>query len=269
MVSRPPDTVLFGCDGLNHTSFFCPKGLSPCSPDSSVAGIAEPDELESYDGNGIDSPVSQSPRYAGKGSQQHSHQTDLDIPPVNFTIEELSDFELDELQAKDDVIRPHAIEYADSERSRSRTRLAPDDPHMINNLRNLNCHSPDPHDPLSDESDVDESTHLAILQAIRAAERSKRMSHSSIGTKRTMSECGSESDREDVRHFIGFDEVGSSAKRLKRRIAGDRRSLNFSDPPPRIDEVVEPEELDEKLARELPFYEYASMEVDSPRSPDA
>lgn len=245
--------------------FFSPKDLSPCSPDTSTEEVAVPDELESYDENGIDSPSPPPPRYASQDSQQ-MHQTRPSIPS-NFTIEELSDFDVDEMQGRDDVIRPHTIEYADSERSRSRTRLAPDDPHMINNLRNLKCRSPDPHDhPSSDESDLDESAHQAILQRIREAERRKRMSHSSVGTKRTMSERGSESDHEDVRHLIGFDDVGSSAKRLKRRIAGDRRSLNFSDPPPRIDEVVEPEELDETLARELPFYEYTTMEIDSPRS---
>ncbi|KAF3763029.1 hypothetical protein M406DRAFT_224781, partial [Cryphonectria parasitica EP155] len=101
-------------------------------------------------------------------------------------------------------------------------------------------------------------------QRNRAKQKQARMSLSSIGTKRTISERGSDSDHENARPDLGFDEPGSSAKRLKRRNAGDRRSLIFSDPPPRIEEVVEPEELEEALAKELPFYEYKSMEVDSP-----
>lgn len=140
---------------------------------------------------------------------------------------------------------------------------------MINDLRNLNCRSPDTV-LSSDDSDLDEAAHQAILEGIRAESRRQRMSQSSIGTKRTMSERGSDSDHEDVRSYIGFDEAGSSARRLRRRIAGNRASLIFQDPPPRIDEVVEPsEELEvtETLAKELPFYEYTSMEVDSPRSP--
>lgn len=83
--------------------------------------------------------------------------------------------------------------------------------------------------------------------------------------KRTMSER-SDSDHEDVRHCLDFEQAGSSARRLKRRV-GDRRSLIFQDPPPKIDEIDEPpEELEdtEMLAKELPFYAFTTMEVDSP-----
>ena len=98
------------------------------------------------------------------------------------------------------------------------------------------------------------------------------MTSGSIG-KRTISESiGSDSDREDVLPFLEVNEVGSSARRLRRKV-GDRRSLQFQDPPPpRIEELEEPptsedEMLDgETLARELPYYtlEYISMEIDSP-----
>lgn len=261
-VSQPPNAMFFGGGHLNPLR---PGNPSPDSPCSSTAEVSEPGEPElSSDEDGSDSPGPSSP-----------HHPDLDghfVPqarvPIegNFVIEELSDFGDDDMQGRDDVIRPHKIEYAESERSRSRTRLTPDDPHMINDLQNLKCRSPDPNSS-SDDSDLIEDEHEARTQSIRAAERRQRMSQGSIGTKRTMSERGSDSDHEDVRHYIGFEELGSSARRLKRRVAGDRRSINFSDPPPRIDEVIEPEELDETLARELPFYEYIRMEVDSPRSP--
>lgn len=184
-------------------------------------------------------------------------------PPVsvraNFTIEELSDFGEDDMRGRSDIIRPFAIEDPDSERS-----IDVLNGNVLKNLANLHV-EPDL-ETSSDDSDLDEDAHQAKLQQIRDRDRRLRMSQSSVGTKRTMSERGSESDHDDVRNYIGFEEAGSSARRLRRRIGGDRRSLIFQDPPPRIDEVVEPEELDEALAKELPFYEYTSMEVDSPRS---
>ena len=51
-----------------------------------------------------------------------------------FTVEELSDF-VDSGDERLNVIRPHAIEYADSERSRSRSRNPPGiDPASVQNL---------------------------------------------------------------------------------------------------------------------------------------
>lgn len=182
---------------------------------------------------------------------------------ANFVIEELSDFDEDDMIGRTDIIHPYTIEYAESDRPPAADAILAD-------LQNLQCRSPDPGLSSCGSSDeFDEDVHEVMLQAVRERERRHRMSKSS-GTKRTMSERGSDAsaDREDlVRGYLGFEEVGSSARRLRQRIAGDRRSLVFQDPPPRIEEVVEPEELDETLARELPFYEYTSMHVDSPRSP--
>lgn len=131
------------------------------------------------------------------------------------------------------------------------------------NLGNLNCSD-------SDETDLEEHEYKEFLIKRRMAARHKRMTSGSIG-KRTISESiGSDTDREDIRSFLGAEEAGSSARRLRRRV-GDRRSLQFPDPPPpRIEELDEPGSSDdellagESLARELPYYEYVSMEIDSP-----
>lgn len=179
-------------------------------------------------------------------------------------MEELSDFANSD-EERSGVVRPCAIEDAESDRSPSRSRSRPEiDPSMMYNLGNLNC-SDD-----SDETDIDEHEYQEFLIRRRAEKRRKRMSSGSIG-KRTISESiGSDSDREDLKSFLGAEEIGSSARRLRRRV-GDRRSLQFQDPPPpRIDELDEPDSSDdgiligESLARELPYYEYVSMEVDSP-----
>lgn len=163
------------------------------------------------------------------------------------------------------VIRPHAIEYAESDRSRSRSRNPPEiDQTIMQHLGNLNCSDE------SDLSDIDTVEYQDILLKRREQRRHKRMTSGSIG-KRTISESiGSDTDREDLKAFLGAEEVGSSARRLRRK-TGDRRSLLFQDPPPpRIEELEEPDSsedeilISETLARELPYYQYISMEIDSP-----
>jgi len=186
------------------------------------------------------------------------------VAQTGFIVEELSDFD-DSDDERAGVVRPCAIEYAESDRSRSTSRNRPEiDQKMMRNLNNLNC-SDD-----SDETDLDEHEYQEFLIKRRAERRHKRMTSGSIG-KRTISESiGSDTDREDLRSFLNAEEAGSSARRLRRRV-GDRRSLQFQDPPPpRIDELDEPDSSEdeifvgESLARELPYYEYVSMEVDSP-----
>ncbi|KAJ4387707.1 hypothetical protein N0V93_008306 [Gnomoniopsis smithogilvyi] len=257
-LSQSPSTPPFSNVRINYSQPLRPQEISPCSSNSSEADFSEPESVSSDDDR---EPGSSSP----PPDYRDFHNTQVDSHPIvtiraNFTIEELSDFGEDDMRGRSDIIYPFAIEDPESERPVDILDRLPKD------LENLQCCSPHP-ETSSDDSDLDEDAHQAILQRIRDRNRRMRMSQSSVGTKRTMSERGSDSDHDDVRNYIGFEEAGSSARRLKRRIGGDRRSLIFQDPPPRIDEVVEPEELEEALARELPFYEYTSMEVDSPRSP--
>ncbi len=181
-------------------------------------------------------------------------------------IEELSDFSESDIERLD-AIRPHAIEYAESEPSRSSSRNPPEvDQKITHRMGNLDC---------SDDSDLDisEVEYQQLLAKRREAKRHRRMTSGSIG-KRTISESiGSDTDHEDLRAaFLGAEEVGSSARRLRRRV-DNRRSLQFQDPPPeRIDELEEPESessedeilISVALARELPYYEFVSMEIDSP-----
>jgi hypothetical protein len=187
------------------------------------------------------------------------------VTTATFVVEEMSDFGEDDAD-RSNVIRPDAIEYADSERSRSRSRNTPEiDRTVMHKMQNLDCSDE------SDETDMDEEEFREVLNRRRAAKRQQRMSSGSIG-KRTISESiGSDSDVEDMGVFLGADQVGSSARRLRRKV-GDRRSLQFSDPPlPRIDQMEEPptsddEFIDDEALKELPYYtlEYISMEIDSP-----
>lgn len=258
-VVLPPDV-----EQSDYTIPVRPEDLSPLSADSSVSELSDTEADTSDDELLRGSPVPPTIPYPRRPFVHGNVAPPHRVVPCSFTIEELSDFDDDDMEGRTDVIRPSIIEEAGSERSPL------DDPnldqHVIEDLQELNVCSPVP-DSSSDESDLTDDAVTRKIKAARLQQRHSRMSHSSIGTKRTKSEMGSDSDHEDARHYMNFDDVGSSAKRLKRR-PGDRRSLIFQDPPPRIDEVVEPEEFEdgETLARELPFYEYTSMEVDSPKS---
>lgn len=227
--------------------------LSPRSSDPPAEG-SEADQSD--DDHGPCSPLLSSPPGLATTEPYVLHATI--ITSDELVIEELSDFEENDMVGRDDVLEPHLIEYAESDPSESHI-----EGHVINDFRDLNFRSPDP-DPLSDSSDVSDDEHQEAIRRQRAYDRQKRRSISSMG-KRTMSER-SDSDHEDIRHCLDFEQAGSSARRLKRRV-GDRRSLIFQDPPPKIDEIDEPpEEMEdaEMLAKELPFYAYMTMEVDSP-----
>lgn len=251
----------------NYTIPVRPGDLSPLSAHSSPADLSDTEADTSDDDLLRGSPVPPTLPYSRRSCAHGSVASQPRVVvPCNFIIEELSDFDADDMEGRTDVVHPFTIEEAGSERSPL------DDPNLdhrvIEDLRELHVRSPPPDtSSSSDDSDLTDDAVTRKIKAARLQQRQSRMSHSSIGTKRTKSEMGSDSDREEARHYMNFEDVGSSAKRLKRR-PGDRRSLIFQDPPPRIDEVVEPEELEdgETLARELPFYEYTTMEVDSPRS---
>jgi hypothetical protein len=118
------------------------------------------------------------------------------------------------------------------------------------------------------------------LEQLRKEKRSKRRSSGSI-QKRTLSQSiGSDTDDEDLQPvtFLGANELGSSARRLRRKV-GERSSLIFDDPPPRIEEegegaesceeVVEVHQEEEErerdgqsVNRELPYF-MQDMDVDS------
>ncbi|CAK7222403.1 hypothetical protein SBRCBS47491_004854 [Sporothrix bragantina] len=216
-------------------------------------------------------------------------------------IEEVSDFDSDNGMIP--VILPYEIEEAESEREktpdpnrnrsgkfnmakarrRSSARLSklPEiDRSVMSGIREFTFGADSDEEVLLDEddgSDYDEGALNSFLLKQRDEKRRRRMTSGSI-SKRTITESiGSDTDTEDLSAMLDANEVGSSARRLRRRL--DRHSLQFQDPPPpRIDELEEPDTSDneddvkelihngETLARELPYYtlEYISMEVDSP-----
>ncbi|KAJ4387005.1 hypothetical protein N0V85_007834 [Neurospora sp. IMI 360204] len=257
-----------------------PGGLY--GPTFSFTRAIDPDQLSPQSRSTSSATCSDSDDDAGPDSLPRSMQPSpsLSPPPTrpgrivtnsDLIVEEMSEASDDDDNAGVPVIYPDTIEYAESERSRSRSRRHREvDESVMYNLGQLNC-SDD-----SDSTDIEEAEHREILRRHREERRRKRMTSGSIG-KRTFSESiGSDSDREDPRDFKRFfspDDLGSpGARRIYRSVGGRRRSVQVSDPmlPPRIDEIDEPESSNEEilvdesmLSRELPYYECV-MEIDSP-----
>ncbi|KJR80009.1 uncharacterized protein SPSK_00541 [Sporothrix schenckii 1099-18] len=250
----------------------------------------------------VKSSETRRPSFGGNATQ---FSTRLLVVEAALVIEEISDFDSD--NGRIQVILPYEIEEAESERERTPdpnhnrsgklnagraqrrrssarlSRLPEIDRSVMSGLRGFSFRNDSDEEALIDEdeedgSDFDENAHNLFRLKQRAERRRRRMTSGSI-SKRTISESiGSDTDNEDLMAMLDESEVGSSARRLRRRI-GDRHSLQFQDPPPpRIDELEEPDTSDneddvkeltrdgETLARELPYYtlEYISMEVDSP-----
>ncbi|KAI1808563.1 hypothetical protein F4811DRAFT_548567 [Daldinia bambusicola] len=254
---HPANIRPLGGTKFSYTRAPRPEEISPRSSHSS-------DEESDSSASPPQSPLSDVPKLR----HQHVEQaTVVQVGQATFSIEELSDdcslnTEYDHL----DVIRPYAFEYAHSDRSRSRSssrpRPPPDmDPAVMEGIENLNTFED------SDE-DIDRNNEEFIrhLQKTREERRLRRMTSGSL-SKRTVSERGSDSDREDVLPYYEGNETGPT-RRMRRKV-GDRSSIQFTGPlPERIEELKEPNSDDEIiledaeiLARELPYW--TLMDVDS------
>ncbi|OHW94689.1 hypothetical protein CSPAE12_06628 [Colletotrichum incanum] len=253
------------------------SGSAAMAVDSSSEEESDEDEDEEDDDSDSESESeSQSvvtPPTQEIPQESHSATTTAAAPKANFTLEELSDFDPMD-QDRTGTIAPSGFSSPASARSRSRAP-APKElpPGLERRMRDLNCGLSSSEE--SDEDlDEDEAAHREFVRMQRELRMRKRRSHGSSIGKRTISER-SDSDHEDWTP-LDPDAVGSSARRLRRRV-GDRRSfihLQFQDPPPpRIDELEEPESEVEgtfifcdsgTLAQELPYYSIEIMEYSTP-----
>ncbi|KAI8963472.1 hypothetical protein F5Y11DRAFT_346456 [Daldinia sp. FL1419] len=198
---------------------------------------------------------------------QHVEQaTFIQSEQATFSIEELSDdCSLSSEYGHLDVLRPYAFEYANSDGSRSVSRPRPPppdmDPAVMEGIENLNTF-----EDSDGDIDRDDEEFVRQLQKRREERKLRRMKSGSL-SKRTVSERGSDSDREDVLPYYDGNETGPT-RRMRRKV-GDRISIQFTGPlPERIEELKEPNSDDEiiledaeVLARELPYW--TLMDVDS------
>ncbi|KAF2834847.1 hypothetical protein M501DRAFT_1020451 [Patellaria atrata CBS 101060] len=155
-------------------------------------------------------------------SMYHSVQSRM-ADDADFTIEEITESDA-ENDSETEVVRPDQFEDARSENATKRDSGSHTG--IVDSFQQLNCEA---------DSESDEQTRRY---------RAKKKRWSAGVFKRSHSQSvGSDSDMEDVEALDAHD-VGSSARRLRRRVRGpgDRSSLIFEDMPhPHIVEVSEPE----------------------------
>ena len=201
------------------------------------------------------------------------------VTQANFTVEEFGQEDYDAFDSEaESILRPHQYEDADSELARSArgstrgsTRaVSPTrelDPNILHGISRLDC---------SDEEDNErkalESEREVWLESEREKRRRRRRS-SGVSKRSHAQSIGSDTDDEDILPKIeGINDVGSSARRLRRKFAGERGSMIFDDPPAPIHELEEPESCEELVCVEedaegqgvdcnLPYY--LQMDVDS------
>lgn len=214
------------------------------------------DESEREHGSGEQLPIRQQAQY--NMQDDGDSQSEDDTAPriivseatvvVDLILEELDPMDSD--WDADEVVQPYEVEQA---RSRSGSLQHRE---IVREMKNLNCSA----EASDNDADVDleEEMFLKRQQELR---RFRRVSMSSSVGKRSYSEL---SDSDDDRGPLDVNEVGSSARRMRKRL--HRTSILFNDPPEQIKEVEEPESEDEfhnDLARELPYWTMEIMEVDS------
>lgn len=216
------------------------------------------------------SPVPESPEVRSKPvTKAKSTTASVSAVEATFAIEELSDLDPDDCDEGLDVLRPSEVEYPPSDCSRPHSRHVPDmDPAVMSDFKNLNPFDDSDDDDLGgDDDDGQTDDFLRHLLEKRRERRLRRMKSGSI-SKRTVSERGSDSDKEDILPWHDGPEAGPNSRRLRRKT--DRHSMQFSGQfPERIEELKEPNSDDDEiilddaeiLAKELPYWTY--MEVDS------
>lgn len=181
----------------------------------------------------------------------------------SFTIDEFQESDYDDFDSDEDsVIRPH--EYEDAASDRGSVKGPELDQNLYSGIQNLRCENEN--EAVIDPEPDFETRREAWLEKMRAERRRKRRSSGSV-QKRTLSQSiGSDTDDEDIQPATF--EGATSARRLRRKV----ESLIFDDPPPRIEELEEPESCEEVVDvegdvlpdgfRELPYFYYVQEDMD-------
>ncbi|CAI6093481.1 unnamed protein product [Clonostachys chloroleuca] len=211
----------------------------------------EPGGSAANDNDDDDDDIDEDQGGANYEQQSHTHVT-VTTAVFEFTLEEIDPMD-DEWDALE-VLYPYEIEPP---RSRSSSWHKELDKNMVREFRNLNCSASTSDNDIELDGEED-----AFMRHQRELRRRRRVSMSSSVGKRTHSEL---SDSDDDFGFLDVNDVGSSAKRMRKRL--HRSSLLFHDPPEQIEELEEPDssedEPHEDLARELPYFTVEVMEVES------
>ncbi|KAF2402361.1 hypothetical protein EJ06DRAFT_336025 [Trichodelitschia bisporula] len=264
----PPENI--EPKGLGHGFSYTPPLRRNASSDSSSSSSDDEDDDVANSAGRASSPQVDTESDAAS-VRRPSIVRPLD-EETDFTVEELSDNDIG-YDSETEIVRPDQTEDAPSEcGSVKRCKL---DHEILEKFRSLNC-------------DTQERAEFEKAQRMKYERKKKKWS---IGGKKKRSHAqsiGSDSDDVDDLEPMEAQQVGSSARRLRRRTMGPsdgerpRTSLIFDEPPAEIEEMIydgnvdlpplisdddispydeEPgEDEGEKL---LPLWLYSQMEVDS------
>lgn len=274
--AHPSNLHPLGGTKFSYTRTPRPEDISPRSSASSSdeeESEASPSPPQSPLSDHLpEAPVPQPAARAKSKSKSASATSVVEATTFAIEIEELSDIDPDDCDDDDpDVLRPSEFEYPESDcsQSRSHQQHPPDmDPRVMSDFKNLNPFDDDSDDYTDgdgNDNGGDEEFQRNLLER-RKERRRRRMTSGSI-SKRTISERGSDSDKEDILPYHDGPETGPNTRRLRRKT--DRHSMQFSGQYfERIEELKEPNSDDEIIlddaevfARELPYW--TLMDVDS------
>jgi len=211
----PPENI--DPTGLGHQFSYTPPQRDVSSESSS-----ESDQAINSDGEASEPEVESHSELAASVRLTSVHVRAVD-EETDFTVEEISENDMG-YDTDTEPVRPDHIEDAESEKG-SQDSTETD---LVQQLESLNCSN------ISGQRDFEEA------RLLRFRQRRKRWSKGG-SNKRTHDESiGSDTDDDDIEP-LDANQVGSSARRLRRRTQGPedkpRTSLLFNDPPAEIEEL--------------------------------
>ncbi|KAK8087665.1 hypothetical protein PG997_002626 [Apiospora hydei] len=236
-----------------------PEAISPQESTSDEEEESDPDS-DSDDSDASDAsdrPPQPPASYVPSNETWDPTEAHLSVTAVEieetFTLVEQDedDMESDDGDENNPPLQPDSVEDAESSRSGSACEVPEE---MLNGMTNMSC---------GDESDMSGSDYEEdeLIQHLRRMREHRRQRRLTSVSKRTVSERGSDSDREDLQPYdLGEN---TTERRVRRKLTNHRLSL-ISNPHDIIIELAEPKSDEEMSGDEGDglFQFWRLMEVD-------
>ncbi|KAK6840915.1 hypothetical protein PG995_000122 [Apiospora arundinis] len=212
-----------------------PEAISPQESTESDEEESDSDDSDASDAS--DSPPQSPASYVPRVETWSTIQADLSSTTVRieetFTVVEQDEDDMESDDGEPPLL-PDSYEYPDSSRSGSPSSQAQEevDEEVMDRMTDLNC-GVESDTTESEYDSEDDEEYMKQIRLIREQKRQRRNTSGSI-SKRTVSERGSDSDREDLQPY---DVGDTTQRRLRRKL--NRMSL-ISNPHDIIIELAEP-----------------------------
>ncbi|KAK8096097.1 hypothetical protein PG999_014119 [Apiospora kogelbergensis] len=233
-----------------------PEAISPQESTSSDEEESDDSDDDSVASDASDSPPQSPASYVPRVEtwstiQAHLASTGVEVEET-FTVVEQDEDDMESDDGDDGgnpPLLPDSYEYPESSGSGSPSTVDQEVPEdVLDRMTNMNCGAEtdttaesdyDDEDD-DDEDEEDDEEYMQHIRFLREQRRLRRMTSGSI-SKRTVSERGSDSDREDLQPY---DLGDSTQRRLRRKFNRNRLSV-ISNPQNIIIELAEPNSDDD------------------------